>query len=40
MNVNGQDEDGIERKEDKSVNSNSFAIGLHAAKLQRAAVSR
>ncbi|KAK3183824.1 hypothetical protein Dsin_031110 [Dipteronia sinensis] len=38
--MDGQDEDGVESEEDKSVNSNGFAVSLHASKLKLFVVSR
>lgn len=40
MNMNSKNEDSIKSKENKSMNSNGLAIGLHAPDLQRSAISR
>lgn len=39
MNMNGEYEDGIDGEEDESVNSDGFAVGLHATKLHLLTVS-
>lgn len=39
MDMNSKNEDGIESKEDKSVNHDGFAISLHAPKFQITVVS-
>ncbi|CAN6572436.1 unnamed protein product [Malus baccata var. baccata] len=40
VDVDDQDENGIENEEEESVDSDGLAVGLHAPKLQRLAVSR
>ena len=40
VDMEGEDENGVESEEDESVDGDGFAVGLHAAELHGAAVAR